>query len=221
MPSDNIHKNHRERMREKYRKYGPDVFETHQLLEMLLFHSMRQGDTNPAAHNLLQISPYGSFGGADDKKLCEAEGIGAVSANLLQISSDTSVRILCDKLRAAPMDSEFCRRMFMWLWFRNKGPSTVGVLLLDSKNRYIDCTVIAKGRTVRPENYLDVIMSLMEKTEAAKFVIAHNHENGVAAPSVDDIYITEYLKKNLLKEGYTLLAHYIVTNADCVECGGY
>lgn len=217
MEKENIHKNHRERMRGKYKKYGADIFETHQLMEMLLFHSMRQGDTNPAAHNLLKVAPYGAFGGVSCEKLCEADGIGENSATLLKISSDTSVRILCDKLKTY-LGSEFSRKMFMWLWFRNKGPKTVAVLLLDHKDRFVDCAVLATGKTVRPENYKDTVLSMLENNSAVKVVLAHNHQNGVTTPSPEDLFMTDYLKRHLESERYCLLDHYVITDTDCVSC---
>ena len=51
--SGNIHKGHRQRMRERYAENGLDGFQTHEVLEMLLFRSIVQGNTNPIAHAFL------------------------------------------------------------------------------------------------------------------------------------------------------------------------
>ena len=40
-------------MRAKLQKYGGDVFEPHELLEMLLYFSIPQKNTNPTAHALI------------------------------------------------------------------------------------------------------------------------------------------------------------------------
>ena len=50
---ENIHKGHRKRMRERYAENGLDGFQTHEVLEMLLFRSIVQGNTNPIAHAFL------------------------------------------------------------------------------------------------------------------------------------------------------------------------
>ena len=215
--SVNIHKNHRQRMREKYEKHGADFFETHQLLEMLLFHSMKQGDTNPAAHSLLNAHPKGAANVTSSKELCDAEGIGEVSANLLRISQDTSIRILCDTLASEPMEDEFTLRMFLWLYFRNKSAGYAAALLLDSKDRLIDCVLLAKGRTVRAENYSDVLLFEMEKAGAKKAVICHNHINNDPRPSLEDKALTLYLKRKLLEKGFELREHYLVTDTRCVS----
>ena len=53
MAEKNIHSEHRKRMRDKLQKYGSDVFAPHELLEMLLYFSIPQKNTNPTAHALL------------------------------------------------------------------------------------------------------------------------------------------------------------------------
>ena len=48
-----IHDGHRERMKRRFLEHGADVFDDHQLLELLLFFSKPQGDVNPLAHQLM------------------------------------------------------------------------------------------------------------------------------------------------------------------------
>ena len=51
--ADNPHSGHRKRMMEKLRRFGMDVFSDHEVLEILLYFAIRQGNTNPTAHRLL------------------------------------------------------------------------------------------------------------------------------------------------------------------------
>ena len=55
---DFMHEGHRERVREKYIKYGIDALCDHEVLELVLFYSIPRGDTNALAHLLLE-----EFGG--------------------------------------------------------------------------------------------------------------------------------------------------------------
>ena len=55
----NIHKDHRKRLRARYDKYGLASFEEHNILELLLFHSIPRADTNGIAHEL--INTFGSL----------------------------------------------------------------------------------------------------------------------------------------------------------------
>ena len=205
-------------MRDKYEKHGADVFESHQLLEMLLFHAIRQGDTNPIAHDLLSSCKGGSFSAMETGELTEIEGVGAVSENLLRISSDTVIRMLLDTLKDEPMDSDFSKKTFLWLWFKNKREKSVALLMLNTRNRFVDCVEIAAGRTCRPEDYLEVIRDKMKQSGAARAVICHNHRDKVKEPSVEDVYLTGYLMNALEDEGLELMAHYVVTDGDVSEC---
>ena len=47
---DNPHMGHRQRMLDKFRRFGLEIFSDHEVLEMLLYFAVRQGDTNPTAH---------------------------------------------------------------------------------------------------------------------------------------------------------------------------
>ena len=217
-PDVNMHKKHRSRMREKYEKHGADVFETHQLLEMLLFHAIRQGDTNPIAHDLLSLCSEGSFSPMEKGALTEVKGAGAVCENLLRISADTVTRMYLDVLKKEPMESEFSIKLFLWLWFKNKREKTVALLMLNSRNKFIDCVEIATGKTCRPEDYFEVVRDKMKHAKAAKAVVCHNHRDNDKEPSLEDVYLTGYLKKALSDEGLELLANYVVTDGDVSEC---
>ena len=218
MKNNSIHKNHRARMREKYKKHGADIFETHQLVEMQLFSSIRQGDTNPAAHSLLNTHPYAAFGVETPSELCDADGIGEASAVMLCISRDANIRLLCEMIAREPLESESSRKLFLWLWFRNKGEKCVAALLLGNNSKYEDCVLLAEGRLSRPENYSDALISKMKSCGAKAAVLCHNHWNNSKIPSVEDYYLTAFLNKALKKEGLSLDAHYIVTDTDIVEC---
>ena len=60
---ENLHKGHRERLRQSYIENGPDGMHEHQLLELLLTYAIPRRDTNPIAHRLLDKSAFGSLWG--------------------------------------------------------------------------------------------------------------------------------------------------------------
>ena len=205
-------------MREKYEKYGADVFETHQLMEMLLFHSIKRRDTNDLAHRVLNKYPSGGFGSFAPSALEEVDGIGSVSANLIKLSCDVAGRALCEELCRCPMDSEFSIKAFLWIWYHNKHAHTVSIMLLDENNRFLDCIAVATGKSNCPEDYVAIILKKIEETGAKNLVLGHNHEFNVTSPSIEDVYLTCCLKRVLKREGYNLRGHYIVTGSDCISC---
>ena len=53
MEKENIHKSHRQRMRDKFDEIGFKGWSDYEILEYMLYNVYRQGDTNPVAHRLL------------------------------------------------------------------------------------------------------------------------------------------------------------------------
>jgi DNA repair protein RadC len=64
---ENVHVNHRSRIKNKFIDSGFSSFAEHEMLEMLLFFSIPQADTNPTAHRL--IDKFGSLKGVFDSKI--------------------------------------------------------------------------------------------------------------------------------------------------------
>ena len=79
-----IHEGHRERMRAKLIKHGQQIFDTYELLEMLLYRVIPYKDTNPVAKNLLYA--FGDLDGvfrASRDELMQVRGIGERVADYL------------------------------------------------------------------------------------------------------------------------------------------
>ena len=83
-PDSQIHLGHRERMRRKLIAYGAEIFDTYELLEMLLYSVIPVRDTNPIAKRLLMT--FGSLDGvlsASAEELMTVDGVGATTASYL------------------------------------------------------------------------------------------------------------------------------------------
>ena len=74
MADKNLHKGHRQRLRELYLKDGIDNFNDHQALELLLFYAIPQRDTNPLAHKLLE--EFGSISAVFDAPVPQLKRAG-------------------------------------------------------------------------------------------------------------------------------------------------
>ena len=82
--TDNPHIGHRQRMRRKLFEYSRRVFDTYELLEMLLYYSVKLRDTNPISKALLQR--FSSLNGvlhAQYDELLTVSGVGKKSAELI------------------------------------------------------------------------------------------------------------------------------------------
>lgn len=218
MEEKNIHSEHRKRMRVKLQKYGGDVFEPHELLEMLLYFSIPQKNTNPTAHALIDHQSCLQLLESDPDQMQQADGVGPSSALLIKIAGIFSRRAILEAFSRDPLENTFQRSMYLYMWYRGKPASTVTALLLDGEDRVIENVVLSQGRYIRPESYGDLILSFARQRGASGVILAHNHANNVREPSVEDIFLTGQIRNMLKDTPYTFLGHYIITRTDCFAC---
>ena len=94
--SRNLHENHRARVRKRFEHEGLKTFADHNVLELLLFYSIPQKDTNDIAHRLLD--EFGSLSAVFDAPkdvLMNVVGVGENTKVLFLILPRLPVNILC------------------------------------------------------------------------------------------------------------------------------
>ena len=85
---------HRDRLRERFAKGGPEALADYELLELYLFNSIRQGHVKPTAKAL--IAKFGSFAeavAAPVERLVEVKGVGPKTALDLQIIKAAATKL--------------------------------------------------------------------------------------------------------------------------------
>lgn len=103
--NQNLHGNHRERMRKRYMIEGADGFSSHELLEMLLYYAMPRGDTNGTAHALIEQN--GGLWGvlcAEPEVLELTDGVGEKTAMMLSLVGDLMRRSAIEQRPVPPQD---------------------------------------------------------------------------------------------------------------------
>ena len=214
---DNIHKNHRKRLRARYEINGLDSFEEHNILELLLFHSIPRADTNGIAHAL--INTFGSlydvlFASYDD--LLKVNGVGPASASLIRNVADTAREANLRKIAATPIEDYPRLSMYATEWFAGKPAGVVAVILMDKSNRVVHTATLSTCHTIRATSYAAAITDLAEKFSASRVVLMHNHANGIMKPSDEDLYLTQQLYTALQQKEITILEHLVVHKFDCI-----
>lgn len=84
------------------------------------------------------------------------------------------------------------------------------VLLLDARNRLIDCVEMFRGTLTQTSVYPREVVKLALERNSAAVVFAHNHPSGVAEPSSADEALTRSLKSALALVDVRVLDHFIV-----------
>lgn len=213
---ENVHKNHRARMRQTIKKTGVENIPDINLLEYLLFYSIPRKDTNEIAHNLLDT--FGSLSGvlnASYEQLLEVEGMGENSALLISLIPGISRRYVesGEKKRINLSEPEEAAEYLRTKYFGAK-KEIFYMLCLDATGNLLNCCKLGEGI---PENVLIDKRQALEaafRSKADTVIFAHNHPNGIAAPSKDDIDMTGDFIGIFRKVGIRVADHIIIAGND-------
>ena len=220
MAKNNLHSNHRERLRERYIKEGIDSFEAHQILELILFYSIPRKDTNNIAHELL--NRFGSLSGvfeAPCKELITVNGVGRKTAAFLNLFSQVVRKYEDDKKSdKKDLSSAFDAGKYCINLFKGRIYECMFIVCLDARNKIICSEKIVEGTvneaTVYPRNIIRSALS----NNASKVIIAHNHPGGTTTPSTDDLSLTTKIERALNAIDIQLCDHIIVSGDEYTSC---
>ncbi|WP_069989105.1 JAB domain-containing protein [Massilioclostridium coli] len=222
--ANNLHKDHRKRVKARYLSLGLDAFTGHNILEFLLFFAIPQKDTNEIAHQLM--NQFGSFSAVLDAsldELMEVDGIGEHAAILLHLIPDLARAYLEDK--AEPHQKydtpqklmEFFKPKFIGL-----KQEVLYAVCLDNTNHMVSCTKLAEGFSDSVSLPIEEIVKFSFRYNAKNIILAHNHPFGLANPSASDQISTIELKKALSALNIYLIDHIIVgKNLDALSMREY
>ena len=90
------------------------------------------------------------------------------------------------------------------------------ILLFDNSKKLITCEKIGEGFSMEHTLSLRKIVSSALSSNASFAILVHNHPNGRALPSGEDIHATNRIKILLESLGVSLMEHFIVAQNDCV-----
>lgn len=214
-----IHKGHRARLKQRFLDYGERVFDDHQLLELLLFFGVPQGDVNPLAHRL--INHFGSFAAVLDAKpedLQKVKGVGEHTALLLSLLPQVMRRYQQSRAGNESMvHSSAEAGEYLLPYFFGTRNETLYLLCLDAKGKVLSCSFLAEGSLDQVGlNSRQVVETALEH-RATSVILAHNHVSGVAVPSESDVTLTLALRPLLKSLGIHLLDHLVIADGDFVS----
>ena len=194
MAEQKRHKGHRQRMRERVQNYGLDSLAEHEALEYILYLTNAQKDTNGIAHDL--IDRFGDFAAvleASEEELCTVEGVGPASARMLHLLP------------------QICR-----YYGRSRTSTTRCIKTTEQMGSYL----MAKFAWSDYERAMLVSLDIKNVVAAAikggtdAVVLCHNHPNGVALPSLEDMDATGSIARALGLVNVHLLDHFILTDTE-------
>lgn len=207
-----MHKDHRKHTKDRFLSEGLDSFEPHNVLELLLFYSIPQKDTNETAHML--INRFGSLSAVFDAPyddLLTVPGISEHSATLIKLIPAISRRYAMEKnSKVTKLSSIEDIGKYLVARYLGVTEETVLLLLLDNKFGLIDCVKVHEGSVNSSAITMRKPIETALFKRASMVVLAHNHPSGVALPSSDDLFTTQQVKRAFDLVEIGMLAHIIV-----------
>ncbi|MBQ2927114.1 MAG: DNA repair protein RadC [Oscillospiraceae bacterium] len=215
----NVHKGHRERLKQRFLEEGLDNFTDVQVLELLLFYAIPQKDTNPIAHALLDH--FGSLSRvleADFAELKKVPGIHDHSATLLALVTDLCryYQVDCAQRVEVLTSLDACGAYLVPRFF-GRTNETVFLLCLDAKCKVLCCKEVGEGSVNSASISIRKIVETALSSNATTVILAHNHPSGVALPSTEDVQTTRRVAAALNAVEVHLADHIVVADGDYVS----
>lgn len=212
MPTEKYpHQNHRQRVRESFRSTPFSEMPDISILELLLFYAIPRKNTNHIASRL--IEEYGSLANVLNtpyEELIKIDGMGESGALLLSVLPEISKRFDGDAMPVSTLLEKDELNIYIRKKLYGLKNEVFMVVCLDPIGRATLCEIVAEGNdssvTVDKRTILETVFS----ADADSVILAHNHPNGEAAPSHEDIELTKEIIALLNETGIKLTDHIIV-----------
>lgn len=208
-----IHEGHRSRMRAKLLLHGQRIFDTYELLEMLLYAVIPYKDTNPISKRLL--ARFGDLDGvlrAPAEELMQVSGVGERASAFI-----ASVNRLSDLIGAEILPNSRSLESYEEVgnnfvnYFSNSNDRRVVAFFLDSSMRVISFKTMFDldydSGGVKARAFVDEAM----RTRASVVISAHNHPYGPFYPTPGDRETHSLITGALSMAGVVHAEHFIVS----------
>lgn len=216
MTDGNIHKGHRQKLKNRVLAGGLAGEAPHTILELLLFYGIPRKDTNPIAHELLDR--FGSLSGvlrAGVEELKSVQGMTENAALLLHLILPVYAAYEED-LRRMPTLPESAAQIVDFMRPKLIGSTTEKAYLLciGGNGKLLGLRKICEGDLSSAAIDLRALAAAVLETKAQDAILVHNHPNGVAAPSLQDIDATKQIVSFLDQMKVRLVNHIILSEND-------
>ena len=215
-----IHDGHRERVKQEFLKNGfNENTPPHKILEMLLFYGIARKDTNEIAHDL--INRFGSVSGvfeAPVEELVKVNGVSLHTASLLKLMIPI-IRCYVSEKNEKTINytntDDVCD--FLLKQYISYTKEVFSVVSFGGNGRMLGFDVLGEGNVSEVNISIREVVETVLKRNAVCAVIAHNHPNGVAVPSNEDVAVTQNIKSALRHINVNLVDHIVIADDDYVS----
>lgn len=205
---------HRQRLKARFLKAGPEALADYELLELLLFMGVPRRDVKPMAKAL--IEKFGNFAevvSAPPERLREVDGVGESAIVAIKLAQASAIRTAQERLHNRPLLNSMD---YLLSYFRTsmayQKKEQFRVLFLDHKNYLIADEMQQEGTVNFTPVFPREIMKRALELSASAIIIVHNHPSGDPMPSREDQDMTRQIIEAAEKLDITVHDHIIITS---------
>ena len=215
MPLDGKkHVGHRERLKQRFVREGLDSFEEHNILELILFYTIPQKDTNELAHDLLDR--FGSLDGvfnAGQEQLMEVKGVGEHTALFLSMFPKLIDSYIEDRKQNETISGmqnvvEFAVRKLAF-----SQTECLLIIFIDNKQCMLNWHFLQEGMVASENLDIRTIVRMIMGTNTTQVLLARNYLKGKSKLGRSDVKIATELSDVLGSIGVGMF-DYIVSGVD-------
>lgn len=204
---------HRQRLRDRFLGGSDEAMPDYELLELLLFFSIRRVDTKPLAKALLQR--FGSLAGvinARSEQLADFAGVDHFTITLFKALRVLAARVVREELCERPAFENWDKLIaYLRATMAHAAVEQFRLLFLDRMNVLIADEVQHQGTIDHTPVYPREVVKRALALDASALIMVHNHPSNHPAPSKPDIAMTREVREALAKVGVVLHDHLIVS----------
>ena len=205
-------KDHRSRLRARFRDGGADALPDYELLELVLFRALPRQDVKPLAHALL--AEFGDFNrvlSAPVARLEQVAGVGPAVVTELKLIEAAAHRLARARvIRKHVLSSWDALVTYCHTVMAHREIEQFRVLFLDRKNMLIADEQQARGTVDHVPVYPREVVKRALELSASALILVHNHPSGDPTPSQADISMTHRIAEAARALDLTLHDHLII-----------
>lgn len=206
------HLGHRQRLRARFLDAGPGALADYELLELLLFGAIPQGDVKPLAKRL--IAQFGGFAevlAAEPRELMSVSGVKQAAATQIKVACAAARLMARERVIQRPALSnwqallDYCRTALA-----DAKIEEFRLLFLDRKNVLIADEAQQRGTVDHTPVYPREVVKRALELNASALILVHNHPSGDPTPSKADIDMTVEIQRAAAAVGVKIHDHLVI-----------
>lgn len=175
---ENAHEGHRQRIRDKLLKGGPESMKPHELVEFLLYYCVPRQNTNPIAHALLdRFGSLESLFSADEADIVQVPGMTALSARWLHAVGRCVFAYIDAEDHDTFLKNRRDARIYMERFFRHSGLMGCWLMCLSAAGCVTHLLPLqGDGEWHSPENLRRAVAFALQ-CRAHSIILAHRRDD--------------------------------------------